>query len=198
MLAFSDGLFAIAMTLLVVGIGVPKLADQDNVGDLLDALNDLLPNFISFFISFAVIGRYWLAHHDFVGRLKAMDNGLIGLNLVYLAFVAFLPFPTALLGTYFENPLSVASYAVIVAAVSAMEVVLFRHAHRRGLMSDQMPEDVYRFGVVSSLAPVLFFAISIPLSFWHTGIAVASWYLIVPFEAFVIERWRPAGADRYF
>jgi uncharacterized membrane protein len=148
-LAFSDGLFAIAMTLLVIGIGVPKLADADSVGELWDAFGDLTPNIVSFAISFAVIGRYWFAHHEFIGRLQAMDNGLIGLNLLYLAFVAFLPFPTALLGNYFENPLSVATYAIVVAAVSLMEVVMFRHAYRRGLMSDKMPEDVFRFGAIS-------------------------------------------------
>jgi len=197
-LAFSDGLFAIAMTLLVVGIDVPKLVDQDSVGELWDAFGDLIPNFVSFFISFAVIGRYWVAHHEFIGRLKAMDNGLIGLNLIFLAFVAFLPFPTALLGNYFENPLSVASYALIVAICSLMEVVMFRHAHRRGLMSDDMPEAVFRFGAIASIAPVLFFTISVPLAFWHTGVAVASWYLVVPFEALVLERFRPDGADEFY
>jgi len=196
-LAFSDGLFAIAMTLLVVGIVVPKLTDGDNVGDLADALNDLIPNFVSFFISFAVIGRYWLAHHEFIGRLKAIDNGLIELNLVYLVFIAFLPFPTALLGNYFENPLSVATYAVAVGVVSGMEVVMFRHAHRRGLMTERMPEDVYRFGVIASLTPVLFFLVSIPLAFWHTGFAVASWFLVIPFDA-VINRFEPEGAEEYY
>ena len=198
MLAFSDGLFAIAMTLLVVGIAVPKLTDGDSVGDLANALNDLIPNFVSFFISFAVIGRYWLAHHEFIARLKAIDNGLIALNLVFLCFIAFLPFPTALLGNYFENPLSVATYAVAVAVVSGMEVVLFRHAHRKGLMSKRMPDDVYRFGAAASLAPVLFFLISIPLAFWHTGFAVASWYLVIPFQFLVLDRLKPEGADAFY
>jgi TMEM175 potassium channel family protein len=80
-LAFSDGLFAIAMTLLVVAIGVPQIDDGDSIGDLADALDDLSPELISFFISFAVIGRYWLAHHQFVSLLKAMDQTLLSLNL---------------------------------------------------------------------------------------------------------------------
>jgi len=197
-LSFSDGLFAIAMTLLVVGIVVPKLTDGDSVGDLATALNDLIPNFVSFFISFAVIGRYWLAHHEFIARLSAMDNGLISLNLVYLGFIAFLPFPTALLGNYFENPLSVATYAVAVAAVSGMEVVLFRHAHRRGLMRKGMPEEVFRYGAAASLAPVLFFLLSIPIAFFHTGLAVASWYLVIPFEFLVVDRFKPEAAEGFY
>ena len=82
----------------------------DSIHDLANGLNDLVPNFVSFFISFAVIGRYWLAHHKFVSLLGGMDQALIGLNLIYLAFIAFLPFPTALLGSYFENPLSIISF----------------------------------------------------------------------------------------
>src|SRR5947208_419264 len=116
------------MTLLVVAIAVPNLDRGDSIHDLANGLNDLVPNFVSFFISFAVIGRYWLAHHKFVSLLGGMDQALIGLNLIYLAFIAFLPFPTALLGSYFENPLSIVIYAVNVAAVSGMEVVLYRRA----------------------------------------------------------------------
>ena len=137
-LAFSDGVFAIAMTLLVIGIEVPDIPDEDNVGDLADALGDLQPAFFSFFISFAVIGRYWLAHHQFIASLRAIDRRLITLNLVYLAFIAFLPFPTALIGNLFDNPLSIAVYAVAVALCSGWEVVLFRRAYLDRLLRTQI------------------------------------------------------------
>jgi uncharacterized membrane protein len=196
-LAFSDGLFAIAMTLLVVGIGVPAVSDADSVGEMWDALGDQEQDFVSFFISFAVIGRYWLAHHQFFARLAAIDGRLITTNLVYLAFVAFLPFPTDLLGSYFENPLSVAVYATNVAVISGLEVVLFREAHRRELMRERLPEDVYRWGVVQSLSPVIFFLLSVPVAFIGTEWAVACWFLGIPF-AIISARWRPAAAERYF
>jgi uncharacterized membrane protein len=193
-LAFSDGLFAIAMTLLVVGIAVPTLEDGDSVHELGEALNDLVPNFISFFISFAVIGRYWAAHHLFFAQLDHMDRGLIGLNLVFLAFVAFLPFPTALLGEYFDNPLSVVIYAVNVALVSGMEVVLFRHAYRRRLLKVDMSPEVYRWGAAMSLAPVGIFLLSVPIAFVSTGLAVAVWLLGVPLGV-IANRRAPEGAD---
>jgi uncharacterized membrane protein len=193
-LAFSDGLFAIAMTLLVVAIGVPHLDDTDSIHGMADALNDLTPEIISFFISFAVIGRYWLAHHRFVALLETLDQRLILLNLLYLAFIAFLPFPTALLGEYFENPLSIVIYAVNVGLVSGMEVVLFRHSYRSELLRRQPPPDVYRFGVLMSLSPVLFFALSIPVAFASTTVAVCFWFLGIPLAA-VAERWKPEGAE---
>jgi uncharacterized membrane protein len=188
--------FAIAMTLLVVGIAIPELADGSDEGELLDALNDLVPAIVSFFISFAVIGRYWVAHHRFFGLLRAMDYPLIALNLLYLCLIAFLPFPTGLLGEYFENPISVAVYAVAVAAVSGMEVVLFRHAHRAKLLERDMPEDVYRYGARASTLPVAFFLLSVPIAFVSTALAVASWFLAVPAQM-LIDRGRPANAGDY-
>jgi TMEM175 potassium channel family protein len=197
-LAFSDGLFAIAMTLLVVGITVPTLTDTDSVGELADALNDDLASFVSFFISFAVLGRYWIAHHAFFARLAAVDLGLIGLNLAYLLFIAFLPFPTGLLGNYFENPLSVVVYALSVAIVSGMEVVLYRHAYRRGLLARSMPAEVYRYEVHASLSPVVFFLLSVPVAFASTGVAVALWFGAVPYQLLFLERRKPAAAEEYF
>lgn len=193
-LAFSDGVFAIAMTLLVVSIVVPKLTDGSDVGELADALNDLTSNIVSFFISFAVIGRYWVAHHEFFGLLGRIDPAAIGLNLVYLAFIAFLPFPTALLGNYFENPLSVVIYAVTVSIISGMEVVAFRHAYRTGLLQKAIRPEVYRWGVLNSLSPLGFFILSMPVAFISTTAAALSWFLVVPWAAF-IQRWKPAGAD---
>ena len=197
MLAFSDGMFAIAMTLLVVGIGTPMLEDGGDEGALLEAYSDLFHEILSFFISFAVIGRYWVAHHQFFGLLRAMDYPLVGLNLVYLAFIAFLPFPTGVLGNYFDNPISVASYGLSIAIVSGMEVVLFRRAYRAGLLVREMPASVYRWGVVMSSLPVAFMLLSVPVAFLSTIVAVACWFAVVPLQ-FVLDRYRPAESKDWF
>ncbi len=193
-LTFTDGLFAIAMTLLVVDLAVPTLTDTASVHELADKLDDDSAKFISFFISFAVIGRYWLAHHTYFSALARIDRALIALNLVYLAFIAFLPFPTALLGEYFENPLSIVIYAVNVAIVSGMEVVLFSWAHNHDLLERKLPGNVYRYGAAMSLSPVLFFVLSIPLAFLSTTLAACMWFLTIPF-ATIADRWKPEGAD---
>jgi len=196
-LALSDGVFAIAMTLLVITIALPTLRDSADIGELLDALNDLSPSVISFFISFAVIARYWVAHQKQFSMLARMNRPFIGLNLVYLAFIAVLPFPTDLLGNYFENPISVAVYAITVAIISGMEVVLFVHAQRNDLLATKLPEDVYRWGVLQSTAPVAFLLLSIPIAFLSTTIAVVTWFATVPF-ALVANRRKPTDADAYF
>jgi uncharacterized membrane protein len=177
-----------------VDLAVPVLHNDHSVHELANRLNDDSAKFVSFFISFAVIGRYWMAHHTFVAALKRVDRGLISLNLLYLAFIAFLPFPTALLGEYFTNPLSIVIYAVNVAIISGMEVVLFSWAQDHDLLAKKLPRDVYRFGVLMSLSPVVFFLLSIPVAFVSTTLAVCFWFLGIPLAA-VAGRWKPEGAD---
>lgn len=196
-LALSDGVFAIAMTLLVITIALPTLRDGGDTGELLDALSDLTPSVISFFISFAVIARYWAAHQAQCSMLVRMDRPFVGLNLLYLAFIALLPFPTDLLGNYFENPVAVSAYAVNVAIVSGMESVLFWRAERAGLLASRIPEPVFRYGMSASLLPVLFFLLSIPIGFAvNTTVAVLSWLLMIPMQTLLDHR-RPPDADEY-
>jgi uncharacterized membrane protein len=198
MLALSDGVFAIAMTLLVVGIALPTIDSAGSAGDMLDALNDLSESFISYFISFAVIARYWAAHQQQFSMLARMDRGFVALNLVYLAFIALLPFPTDLLGNYFENPISIAVYATNVAIISGMEVVLLRKAYRAGLLAHPMPEDVYRWGVVGSSSPVVTFLLSIPVAFLSTTtVAAAIWFLGIP-VGILLHRYEPDEVEEYF
>jgi uncharacterized membrane protein len=193
-LTFSDGVFAIAMTLLVVGIGLPTLVDQADKNELLRDLGDAFPEIFSFFLSFAVIGRYWVAHHAFFARLGAVDFGFIWIHLLYLAVVAFLPFPTDLLGNYFENPIATVLYALTVAAVSGLEVVLFAYAYGHGLLRVTLSHDVYRWEAQTSLAPVVFFLASIPVAFVSTTAAVVVWFLFFPFQYLFLEPRRPTGA----
>jgi len=85
----------------------------------------------------------------------------------------------------------------MVALISGLEVVLFRHAHRNGLLTEAMPADVYRWGVIGSMSPVVFFLASVPVAFVSTTFAVCIWFLGIPFGIFA-DRWKPADADRFF
>jgi uncharacterized membrane protein len=197
-LAFSDGLFAIAMTLLVVSVSVPTLQDEHSFHELLNDLNDRSAEIISFFISFAVIGRYWVAHHRFFALIGELDYGLIGVNLVYLGFIAFLPFPTALLGNYFDNPLSVIAYALNIALVSGLEVLATRQAFRSRLFEAEMPPVVYRWAMVTSSLPVALMVLSVPVAFLSSWLAVLCWFASGPVQALFLNRRMPAEAAEWF
>ncbi len=194
-LAFSDGVYAIAVTLLVLSIELPDLAVPDSERELLERLQDLLPQFISYVVSFAVIGRYWVAHHQFVSRLRALDGGVIMINLVSLGVIAFLPFPTDLLGNYFENPITIAVYALTVAAVSALEVAMFNRAHRNDLLDPPLTEGVFRWSRAAAATPVFFFLASVPVAFVSPVVACLLWFGGIPFQVLYLNRRNPASAD---
>jgi uncharacterized membrane protein len=197
-MSFTDAVFAIAMTLLVVEIGVPETVEgaRDDPAALLGAFADKGPLIFAFFLGCYVIGLYWAAHHRFMSWLEAVDRGFVVLTVVYLAFVALLPFPTGVLGEFGQNPISVVAFALNMGAVSGMEAVLFAYARRRGLFREELPSDVYRWSLGSSLLPVLAFALSIPVAFVLPLLSIAMWFLAIPLQA-VWSRHRPAATGRY-
>jgi uncharacterized membrane protein len=188
---FTDAVFAIAMTLLIVAVEPPSLEGPEHQPhSLLDPLRGLGPELFSFFLAFLLLGRYWMAHHAFVSTLVSIDRPLIGLTLVYLAFVAFLPFPTEVMGKYEDNPISVVAFALSLAAISGMEAVLFRHAGRYGHLREKFRPEVYRYRMIQSLIPVALFIATIPLAFWNPTIAWVLWFLSIPLGILVARRSR--------
>lgn len=196
---FTDAVFAIAFTLLVVEVGIPELGtavDAEDASALFEALVDKVPVLIAFFIGCFVIGSYWMAHHRFLSRVARVDQRFVALTVLYLSFVALLPFPTALLGEYFDNPVSILAFALNAAAVSTMEAVLFHHAARARLFRLDWPPDVVRWALVMSLSPVVLFLVSIPVAFVATWLAVVVWALALPLQL-LLSRWQPADTDTY-
>ncbi len=101
--AFSDGVFAIAITLLIIEIGVPHLEGEPPGTTLPQALVGLWPSYLGYVISFLQIGVIWANHHNRFRLIERSDHGLLFLNIVFLMCVAFIPFPTALLAEYLEG-----------------------------------------------------------------------------------------------
>jgi uncharacterized membrane protein len=145
--------------------------------------------FLSFFLAFLLLGRYWMAHHQFVASLKAVDRSLMAGGLVYLAFVAFLPFPTELVGEYESNPVSVVIFAICLAVISGMESVLFAIAYRHRLLDRELSRQEYRVGIIQSSTPVALFVISMPIAyFWDPTVALLTWLLSIPLGILVDRR----------
>ncbi len=179
---FSDAVFAIAMTLLVVGIGIPHVRDAALGEHLRNKDNEVF----SFFLSFIVIGFYWLAHHRFFSRLVAVDVRFMKLNLVYLAAIAFMPFPTALVGSYGDSEtVTIVLYAIALGFASLMEAAMFWHAQKANLLRKRLDDRAFRNSMLASVAPALVFVISIPIAFVDPSLGLASWLLIIPFEMLI-------------
>jgi uncharacterized membrane protein len=177
---FSDAVFAIAITLLVLDIHVPEIPERLVDEQLPGRLLALWPKYLSYVLSFVVILMYWMAHHITFRAIKRYDRTLIWLNSLFLMCIAFLPFPTSLLGEYGDNQLAVAIYAASVAVARLLLTAVWWYAssgHR--LIDESFPESTIRIYLVRGLAVALAFVISIGISFFSVSAAMYFWILLV-------------------
>jgi uncharacterized membrane protein len=177
---FSDAVFAIAITLLVLDIHVPEIPERLVDEQLPGRLLALWPKYLSYVLSFVVILMYWMAHHIIFRAIKRYDRTLIWLNSLFLMCIAFLPFPTSLLGEYGDNQLAVAIYAASLAVARLLLTAVWWYAssgHR--LIDENFPASTIRIYLVRGLAVALAFVISIGISFFSVSAATYSWILLV-------------------
>lgn len=167
--AFSDGVFTIAATLLVLSIDLPT----GSVDQLSDKLPDLVEPTLTYFLSFAVIGRFWLRHHQLFGRLRFSDQRFATINLVFLSFVALLPAPTELLGRYPGRTAPVVIYAANLLIMSLLLRWLFHDSEARGLTDIELGAQE-RNSLGAWIMTGAFF-VSIPLAFVIPRLTLLLW-----------------------
>ncbi len=122
--AFSDGVFAIVVTLLVLELKVPILHDRASVSELNHRLVDLVPKFLSWLISFVIVCKFWLNHHHLLTFARHATYGMVWLNSIFLMGQAFIPFPTALMGEFPTNPLAVSLFGAVMAVNTLLFIAL--------------------------------------------------------------------------
>jgi uncharacterized membrane protein len=181
--AFSDGVFAIAITLLVLTIETPA-----HVADLGEYLVDQEGDLLAYVLSFAVLGKLWLAHHRFFSSVQRFDGTLMGLNILYLGCVALVPVTTALLGDYGDQAIAVILYAVNLAAVNLSFEISIVYAYRRGLMKPEMKEFERRYAGPANFVIAVIFLVSIPIALVSTGAATLMWLAIFFTGRLLVDR----------
>jgi TMEM175 potassium channel family protein len=182
-LAFSDGVFAIAITLLVLNLKLPHLSGPNLDQQLRHALKNEGSVVIGFVLSFYVIARFWLVHHRMSLQLRRVDGRFLTLNLALLAFIVFLPFPTEVLGLYGQTTTAVVLYAGTMVCVGCLSWALWEHAMHARLTGPMSPVEV-RAGRQRSVIPVVIFATSIPVAFASAGAAQACWFMLIAIPGF--------------
>jgi uncharacterized membrane protein len=178
---FSDAVFAIAITILVLDIQIPPNLVP---GELPGRILDLGPKFLSYVISFLVLAIYWQAHHRVFRPIRTYDKTLLWLNFLFLMTVAFLPFPTSLVGEYSEEQVSVVIYAANAALASLFLVSIswWATAGHRLAVSSLEDEAVRRQRVQGLAVPVV-----LGLSFFSPRVAMYSWLLLTVTDPII--RW---------
>jgi uncharacterized membrane protein len=190
--AFSDGVFSIAITLLVLNLTIDKgLTGAELTTELLDQWDDLL----AFALSFAVIGRFWVVHHRFFSEVDAFDGRLLGLNLLYLAAIVLIPFSSEVLGEYGGETPSVVLYSVNLAAVVLIGLWMGADARRRGLTS--IDDETHRESRLRSTYIAAVFLLSVPLAFVVPRAAAYLWFLLfIDPSRRLARRGTTSGAER--
>lgn len=132
--AFSDGVLAIVITLLVLELKSPELHDPSSSAEAWQALVALGPKIASFLLSFLFVAVFWVNHHRFFHIVRRADWALLWLNNLLLLLLCAIPFPTAFLGDNPHNPVAVAVFAVLVMAAGLAFNTMWRLARRRNLI----------------------------------------------------------------
>lgn len=160
---FSDAVYAISLTLIAVQLVLPALTDL-NGSDVGQVISSSLGNIWAYAFTFIWVAFYWKANHRFTLTLRRMDNRYIWTVLIYLAFIALLPLPAALLGEEWD-PRALAFFFVYMACVSLMEVMLLLVALRDDLLVRALSRDERRRWVLGTLSPVVAALVAAPLAF---------------------------------
>ncbi len=185
--AFSDGVFAIIVTLLVLELKVPELEGEHHAAEVGAALVKLLPKFMSWVMSFAIVSIFWVNHHRFFHLLKHADNGLLWLNCLFLMLLSFIPFPTALLGEYHREPVAVIVFGAVMTLASLVFALMRWYA---SLYAKIMREDLSAAYLKKSvrqsflLGPILYLVATLT-ALLHVNLAIVLYaaiplYFILP------------------
>ena len=191
---FSDAIFAIAITLLVIEVHVPRLEHVTEIG-LANALLAQTTQYIGFVVSFFVIGRFWMGHHRAFAMLDRSDDTLMWRNLLFLMTIAFMPFPTALVSNYATTRVGVGVYAGWLILSGLLNLSVVRYLTRGPLLSPEASPDDARLARRSAWSPIAVGTLAL------AGAAITPAGALVPLLASPVivrlfaRRWgRPAKA----
>jgi uncharacterized membrane protein len=141
---FSDGVFAIILTLLVLELTVPEIQSGSSFSEYALRLEPLIPKFVSFALSFCVIAIYWVNHRNFFLKIAHCNDGLVWNNMHALFWLCFIPFPTALLGLHPYDTFPVLLYGVTLLMPAITFYVMTVYAKRKGLYRSDLSSEHVR------------------------------------------------------
>lgn len=179
LLSFSDAVFAVAITLLILDIRVPDIAKSLVDKKLPSILISMEPKFTAFALTFILIGIFWSVHHALFHYIKRYNRGLFWLNLFFLIFIVFLPFSTSLMSTYYNHQVPIIFYSLNMAFIGLSNSFLWWYASNKYRLIDKEMEPVLiRHITLENLMTPIVALIVIAVSFIHVRLAQFFWLLI--------------------
>ena len=188
-ISFSDAIFAFAITLMALSVDIPDLPTNHTQSELLDKLYELLPQFESYVISFAVIAIFWVSYHQVFNHIKGSHIIMVYLNLVFLLLITLLSLSTSLVISYGLYQIPYVIYCFIVIMTSSLLTMIWWHATKNKHLIDKNLHPFFIKGIMANLISIpIVFTISIIISFVNLNIAQYFWLAIAPLNIAIRRR----------
>jgi uncharacterized membrane protein len=179
LLALSDGIFSVAMTLAVIQVMPPDLSARMRAEGALKLIQEMIPDFIGIGTTFFIVGIYWVTHHRIFSYIRRTDRGFLFLNLYFLLGVALMPFFVLISSAHDSDAGAVVAYAVYVAVLGFLLDRVWRYASKKHRLVDpQLDDRVIRYNHYRSWITSGVFLLSCPFAYINTGLARCLWVLI--------------------
>ncbi len=183
LLAFTDGVFAIIITILVLELKVPDLTSGQS---LRESLVEMRPTFMAFIISFLLVGMYWVGHRSSFAQVRYIDRNTIWLNLLFLLPVALVPFVSAVLGEYESEPTALHLYGLVLITATLLRLALDSYIYRHpGLLWQQSSGRVRRVAITAGAAPLVVYVVAMVVAMWVPWLSLLL-YLSIPLLYFIL------------
>ena len=170
--AFTDGVMAVAITLLVLNVEVPHLRPGEGLGDAL--VDDVLPSLGAYALAFALIGRFWVIHHNLFEKIHSFDRTLMGLNLLFLALVVLMPFSAQLYDVYTSRPVAAAVFGGTLGLLALVNGAMTAHVLRKGFVHEDRREETEP-SLTVGVGLTTVFLLSVPAAFLSVHLAEVLW-----------------------
>ncbi|GCE50270.1 putative membrane protein [Thermosporothrix hazakensis] len=195
LVALSDGIFAIAITLLVIDIRLPEGLDPRNHALITEKFFELFPQFLSYIVSFLVIANYWMAHRRLMANVEHINDRLTKAHLILLFIIALIPVSTNFFGTYYGVPILTVFYTLNLAfcGIASVFILFYTRFHRNLAPEDPTILRHMDHRLRSALVPPVVFVASLLFLFFPDGAYYLpfSWMLIPVFAYLVHLPWTP-------
>jgi uncharacterized membrane protein len=177
--ALSDGVFAVAITLLGLSIAVPSITGTVTNSKLAHGLAQVWPHFFAYALSFVIIAMFWISHHSLFSVIRRVDRVLIWINIFYLLLIVFLPYSTNLLSLFGETAVATVLYASVLASTAILQAAMGYYAMRgHRLVDDELDMKYLDEFLRNSLSTAAVFIISIAIAIFNVTVAQFSWMLL--------------------
>ena len=196
-LALTDGVFAIIITLLVLEIHVPELTQGHTLNQ---ALRELRPSLVAFVISFVLAGMYWVGHRDLFALIRRTDRGLVWLNILFMLPLCLLPFGAGMIGRYDQEPVALRIYGLVLVTIAIMRTVIWLYAtNRPQLLWQRLDDRQRRAGLALNLYPGLVYLLAFLVAKAAPGVSLLIYagLPVLYFLSITVLRWGRKGNQEY-